>query len=130
MTSAESFAKRVFFWASIYGFLVIAPQYFLEERIGRDNPPPITHPEHFYGFVGVALAWQLAFYLIARDPQRLRPIIPAAVAEKWLFGIAAMKLLYDGRVQSILGLFAGIDIVLGILFLIAYLRLGLALAEN
>jgi len=49
--------------------------------------------------------------------------MPAAVAEKWLFGFAAMKLLYAGRVQTILGFFAGIDIVLGILFLAAYLRL-------
>lgn len=124
MSSAETFAKRVFFWASIYGFLVLTPQYFLEERIGRDDPPPITHPEHFYGFIGVALAWQVAFLLISREPRRLRPVMPAAVVEKWLFGIAAMKLLYDGRVQAALGLFAGIDIFLGILFLVAYRRLG------
>jgi len=130
MTSAETFARRVFFWASIYGFLVIAPQYFMEERIGKDYPPPITHPEHFYGFIGVALAWQGAFFLISRDPLRHRPIMPAAIAEKWLFGIAALKLLYDGRIPSMLGFFAGIDIVLGILFLVAFLRLGHASAEN
>lgn len=124
MTSAETFAKRTFFWASIYGFLVIAPQYFMEKQIGKDYPPPITHPEHFYGFIGVALAWQWAFFLISRDPSRLRPIMPAAIAEKWLFGFAAMKLLYDDRIPAMLGLFAAIDIVLGILFIVAFLRLG------
>jgi hypothetical protein len=50
------FARVVFLVAGIYGILVLLPQYFLEERIGIDSPPPITHPEHFYGFVGVALA--------------------------------------------------------------------------
>jgi hypothetical protein len=29
--------------------------YFMEGRIGRDTPPPITHPENFYGF-GIAVA--------------------------------------------------------------------------
>lgn len=52
------FARYLFCFAAIYGFLVLVPQYFLEEHIGRDYPPPITHPEHFYGFLGVALAWQ------------------------------------------------------------------------
>jgi hypothetical protein len=40
-----TFAKRVFLIAGVYGVLVLAPQYFLEARIGRDFPPPITHPE-------------------------------------------------------------------------------------
>ena len=53
------FAKRVFFIAGVYGILALTPMYFLEDRIGRDFPPPIAHPEHFYGFVGVALAWQM-----------------------------------------------------------------------
>ena len=47
------FARIVFLVAGIYGLLVVAPQYFLEARIGRDTPPAITHPEFFYGFVGV-----------------------------------------------------------------------------
>src|SRR5262245_63460257 len=47
------FARIVFLVAGIYGLLVVAPQYFLEAKIGRDTPPPITHPEFFYGFVGV-----------------------------------------------------------------------------
>jgi hypothetical protein len=56
-----TFAKRVFFLAGVYGILALTPMYFLEARLGRDFPPPITHPEHFYGFVGVALAWQVLF---------------------------------------------------------------------
>ena len=61
------FASRVFRIAAIYGLIVLVPQYFMEGKIGRDTPPPITHAEYFYGFVGVALAWQPAFLLIARD---------------------------------------------------------------
>lgn len=46
-----TFARRVFFIAAVYGVIVLVPQYFMEARSGRDFPPPITHPEHFYGFV-------------------------------------------------------------------------------
>jgi len=59
------FAKIVFLVAGIYGLLILTPMYFLENKIGRDTPPAITHPEYFYGFVGVALAWQVLF-LVSR----------------------------------------------------------------
>ena len=62
--------------------------YFLEGRIGRDTPPPITHPEFFYGFLGVAVAWQAAFLVIARDPVRFRPLMVPAVLEKAAFALA------------------------------------------
>ena len=39
------FARRVFLIAAVYGFIVLLPQDFLEGQIGRDVPPPITHPE-------------------------------------------------------------------------------------
>jgi len=53
----ESCSSRVgSFAAGIYGIAVIAPQYFMEAQVGRDYPPAITHPEYFYGFVGVGLA--------------------------------------------------------------------------
>ena len=63
---------RVVFWiAGVYGLAVILPQYFLLERIGRDLPPAITHAEYFYGFIGVAAAWQVALLLIGFDPPRI-----------------------------------------------------------
>jgi hypothetical protein len=117
----RTFARRVFLGAGIYGLVVLLPQYFLEERIGRDYPPPITHPEHFYGFVGLALVWQLAFLLIARDVIRYRPLMPIAVAEKAAFAIPTFLLFASGRVAAATTAVAGIDAVLGIFFLAAYL---------
>lgn len=115
-----TFAKRVFFIAAVYGVIVLVPQYFMEARIGRDFPPPITHPEHFYGFIGVALAWQFLFFMIARDPVRYRPAMIVAILEKLAFGVAAVVLFAQGRLAApILG--AGmIDLVLAILFAVSW----------
>lgn len=120
MSSPVRFAARVFRFAAIYGILALAPQYFLEERIGRDDPPPITHPEHFYGFVGVALAWQLAFLLIARDPVRYRLFMLPAIAEKLAFGLAAPILVLLGRAAAPVALFGALDLVLAALFFAAF----------
>lgn len=119
-----SFARRVFLLAGIYGIIALLPQYFLEERIGVEMPPPITHPEHFYGFVGVALAWQLAFLLIARDPVRFRPLMPVAVLEKLSFGVAAIVLYTQGRVGGSVLSFGFIDLILAALFTAAFVATG------
>ena len=42
------FAKIVFLIAGIYGFLILTPMYFMENKIVRDIPPVITHSENFY----------------------------------------------------------------------------------
>lgn len=116
------FAKIVFTVAAVYGLLVLAPQYFLEEKYGRDFPPPVNHPEQYYGFVGLALVWQLAFLLIARDPARYRPMMIVAVLEKLSFGLAAPALYLLGRVAPLVLVPAGIDLLLGALFVAAYLK--------
>ena len=114
-----TFAKRVFLIAAVYGVIVLVPQYFMEGRIARDFPPAITHPEHFYGFIGVALAWQILFFVIARDPVRYRGAMIPAILEKLAFGVAAIVLFAHGRLAAaVLG--AGlIDLVLATLFAIA-----------
>ena len=114
------FARRVFLTAAVYGVLVLAPQYFMEAKVGRDFPPPITHPEHFYGFIGVALAWQVLFVVVALDPIRYRPVMPVAVLEKLAFGVAAVVLFTQGRIHgAVLG--AGlIDLVFAALFITAF----------
>ena len=115
-----SFASRVFWIAALYGFVAIIPQFFLEEKIGRDFPPAITHPEFFYAFLGVVFAWQIAFVLIARDPIRFRPIMIPSALEKIAFGVTAIALYLTGR-AGWMPLAAGIiDLVFSSFMLIAY----------
>jgi hypothetical protein len=64
------FAKIVFWIAGLWGVLILTPLYFMFDMIGRKDPPPITHPAFFYGFVGAGLAWQIALFVIATDPAR------------------------------------------------------------
>lgn len=115
-----TFARRTFLVAALYGVIVLLPQYFMEAAIGRDYPPPITHPEHFYGFVGLALAWQVVFALIASDPVRYRPLMPVAVCEKLAFGVPAIVLFAQGRLAGAVLAAGLIDLALGALFVIAY----------
>jgi hypothetical protein len=116
------FAKVVFWIAGIWGLLVITPLYFMFDLIGRKDPPAITHPGFYYGFVGVALAWQIAFLVIARDPVRLRPMMIPSVLEKFTYGIAVVALVMQGRMHRSDLVLAATDSILGLLFVIAYLQ--------
>ena len=114
------FAKIVFWGAGIWGVITLAPLYFILDMIGRQDPPAITHPLFFYGFVGVALAWQFAFFVIAKDPVRFRLMMIPSVLEKLAFGIPAI-VLYTQRRLSISDLGLGcIDLFFGVLFLLAF----------
>ena len=116
------FAKIVFRVAAIWGVLIIAPLYFMFALIGRNDPPPITHPGFFYGFVGGALAWQIAFFFIAGDPVRYRPLMIPSMFEKFSFGAAVVILVLQGRMHSSDLIFAGTDLLLGVLFVIAHFK--------
>ena len=116
------FARIVFLIAGIYGLVVMAPQYFLEARVGRDTPPPITHPEFYYGFIGVTLAWQVVFLIISRDPLRFRAMMIPSVLEKVVFVIPALILFSQNWLASIVLAPAAIDLLLGVLFVIAFLK--------
>ncbi len=87
------FARWTYLLAGIYGLLVLVPQYFLEEKNGMSNPPAINHPEYYYGFIGVGIAWQIAFLVISRDPQRYRPLMIVSVIEKYSYGIAVVAFI-------------------------------------
>ena len=116
------FAKVVFWIAGIWGLLIITPLYFMFDLIGHKDPPPVTHPGFFYGFVGLALAWQIAFFFIARDPSRHRPLMIPSVFEKFSYAATVFALVGQGRMHASDMVFGGIDLLLGILFVIAYLK--------
>lgn len=123
------FAKIVFWVAAIWGILVISPLYFLFDTIGRQDPPPITHPGFYYGFVGCALAWQFAFIVIARDPLRFRTMMIPSVFEKFSFLTSQAVLSAHHRLHPS-DLFLGcVDGLLGILFLVAFFRTAKSVSQ-
>jgi hypothetical protein len=116
------FARIVFSIAGIWGVLVITPLYFMFDVISRNDPPPITHPGFFYGFAGAALAWQIAFFFIAKDPARHRPLMIPSMFEKFSYSAAVVMLVLQGRMHRSDGVFGGADLLFGVLFVIAYLK--------
>ena len=113
-------ARIIFLLAGIYGILVLLPDYFMEGWIGSHVPPPITHPEFFYGFVGVGLVFQIIFLVISADPIRYRPLMLLSIFEKASYVIPCAILYEQGRLQAKIGASAIGDLVWGILFVVAY----------
>jgi hypothetical protein len=115
------FAKWVFMLAGVSGVLMILPLY-LEDWFFRDHPPAINRPEFYYGFVGVTLAWQFLFLVIASDPVRYHTAILPAMLEKAGFAVAIPILYAAGRVAAVWIGFAAMDATWLVLFVVAYLR--------
>ena len=116
------FARRVFLVAGYLGVLAVLPMYFLEGMIGRVQPPEINHPEYYYGFVGVCLAWQVAFVVIGRDPIRYRPLMIPAMLEKATFSLGSLALAAMGRAPATILGPALVDLTLGVLFVVSYMK--------
>lgn len=117
------FARYSFAAAGVVGILVLVPMYFLLERTGVDNPPPITHSEFYYGFIGVALAFQIVFLIIATDPVKYRPLMLAGIVEKFVFVIPTFCLYWQGKVAGSIVAGASLDLFWGILFVVSYWKL-------
>jgi hypothetical protein len=116
------FAKIVFWIAGIWGVLILAPLYFMFSLIGRQDPPPITHPAFYYGFVGAGLAWQIAFLTIASNPARFRPLMIACVIEKFSYATALIALYWQHRLHPSDLTFGLVDLLFGVLFVFAFLK--------
>ncbi len=119
-------ARRVYTIAGIYGIIVLLPLFAGATRFAQDHPPPLTHPVFFWGFAGVAMAWQVAFLIIARDPVRYRPLMIATILEKLIFGIATVALFLAGEASTTFLGAALVDLVLGGFFLLAWIKTGKA----
>ena len=123
------FARIVFTIAGVYGLLILTPMYFVFDLVGRQTPPPVTHPEFYYGFVGVGLAWQMAFLVIASDPARFRPMMIPSVLEKASYVIAVVVLYLQHRTGLRVLVSAMGDATLGLLFIAAFFATRQALLK-
>jgi hypothetical protein len=116
------FAKVVFITAGIWGILDVLPLYFLFDFLGRKSPPAINHPEFYYGFAGVTLAWQFVFLLVGNDPYRYRIMMLPSILEKASYVLAVVVLFVQHRLSVSMALPATTDLILGVLFMAAYVR--------
>lgn len=122
-TPGVKFARMVFLSAGAWGLVTLTPLYFAFDLLSRLNPPPISHPQFYFGFVGVALAWPFAFFGIGMDPVRFRPMIIPALLEKLGFVLAVAVLYMRGRLSPAKSIPAGADLVWVALFATAFFRL-------
>jgi hypothetical protein len=115
-----TFARVVFRVAGVWGIFVLTPLYFLVDVTGRRYPVPVDYPQFFYGFLSLAMAWQIAFLVIASSPARFRPLMIPSIIEK--FGhVAGVAVLYgQGRLSVADATAAGPDLLLGVLFVTAF----------
>jgi hypothetical protein len=116
------FARFTFLGAGIWGIAVLTPLYWLVDVTGRVYSPPTDYPHFFYGFLSVAMAWQIAFLVIGSDPARFRPLMLAGIVEK-LGHVAGVVAMYQqARIARLDAEGAIPDLLLAILFVVAFIR--------
>ena len=114
------FARIVFTGAGVWGIVVLTPLFFLVDVTGRPYAPPANHPHFFYGFLSVAMAWQIAFLAIGSSPVRFRPLMIPSLAEKVGFVVVAAVLHSNARISTDEAMVAAPDLLLAILFIAAF----------
>ena len=68
--------------------------------------------------------FQGVFWVIGGDPPRYRALVPLAVLEKLVFAIPGLTLFALGRLGGTVAGFAAIDLLLAVLFAIAWRKLA------
>jgi hypothetical protein len=116
------FARIVFTVAGVWGIVVLTPLYFLVDVSGRRYAPPAAYPQFFYGFLSVAMAWQIAFLVIGSNPARFRLLMIPSIVEK-LGYVATLAVLYgQARISAVEASPAVPDLLLGLLFIAAFAK--------
>ena len=116
------FAKFTFVGAGIWGIAVLTPLYWLFDVTGRSYSPPTDYAHFYYGFLSVAMAWQIAFLVIGSNPARYRPLMIPGMLEK-LGYVAGVAVLYGNARISVTDAQAAIpDLLLAILFMVAFVK--------
>ena len=120
------FAKIVFIVAGVWGIVVLTPLFFLLDVTGRQYAPPTAYPQFFYGFLSVAMAWQIAFLVIGSSPARFRPLMIPSILEKLGYVALLMVLYSQGRISPADASAAVPDLLLGVLFIAAFVKTATA----
>jgi hypothetical protein len=112
--------RRVFLAAAGSGALSLGPFFALESKVASAAGGLLVHPDHYYGFLVVALVWQAAFWMIATDVQRFRPLIPIAATEKLGYAVMLFALWVAGRTDTAILFVAAIELAWGAAFVACF----------
>lgn len=92
------FAKVVFWIAGIgragADSVVLFVRRYRAPGSTSNHPSPVL-----YGFAGVTMAWQFAFFAIATNPVRFRPMMIPSVIEKLGYVMTVVVLRLQGRLS-------------------------------
>ena len=116
------FAKIVFIAAGVWGIVVLTPLYFLVDVTGRQYALPTAYPQFFYGFLSVAMAWQIAFLVIGSSPARFRLLMIPSILEKLSYVVTLAVLRGQARISAADAMAAWPDLLLGALFIAAFAK--------
>src|SRR4029079_9279939 len=115
------FARVVFIGGGVWGIVILTVVCFLLDSPtygvgGRE------HSELAYGFVAVAMAWQVAFLVIGSDVRRFRPMMISALLDKLGYVLPVTLVFACNRIPAADAVPAAPDFILGLLFVGAYLK--------
>jgi len=116
------FAKVVFVGAGIWGIGVLTPLYWLVDVSGRRYGVPTEYPQFYYGFLSVAMAWQIAFLIVGSNPARFRMLMIPGILEKLGYVVPLVVLYQQARVTWADGQAAVPDFVIAILMMLAFVK--------
>jgi hypothetical protein len=116
------FAKVVFVGAGIWGIGVLTPLYWLVDVSGRRYGVPTEYPQFYYGFLSVAMAWQIAFLIVGSNPARFRMLMIPGILEKLGYVVPLVVLYQQARVTWADAQAAVPDFVLAILMMLAFVK--------
>jgi hypothetical protein len=117
-----TFARSVFILAGVWGITVLTPLFFLVDITGRPYSAPTDYPHFYYGFLAVAMAWQVAFLVIGSNPLRYRQLMILAFIEKAGYILTTTVLYSQGRISAADANTAIPDGLLLVLFVVAFVK--------
>jgi hypothetical protein len=116
------FAKIVFITAGVWGIVVLLLLNFLVDVTGRRYAPPTECPQFFYGFLFVAMAWQVGFLVVGSNPERFRLLMLPCTIEKLGFVATLVMLRSQDRISNADAAAVVPDLLLGLLFIAAFAK--------
>ena len=120
------FARWTFGLAAAWGFLILGAFYFNEANPALVPAPFPNHPDYYFGFLGVGLAWQAAFVIVALDPVKYRLFMLPALFEKFSYVLTLSVLFLVHQLSGQMLGAAVLDGTFGLLFLVSFLKTRLA----